>query len=91
MFVVVVIFLDGAKYHIVVPQEFVYGLSQQNLNNYGKNKHKFTVYWSKEVSESENGLAGNHVPDFTMEKSACFPPIGNAACYDCKLKYFFGK
>lgn len=85
----VVVFLVDAKKHIVVPQQFIFGLSQQNLNNYGKSKRKFLIFWSKQVCE--NGLDNNTVPNFALDISLHYPPAQNETCYIGQIKYFFGE
>lgn len=84
-----VIFLVDAKKHIVVPQKFISGLSQQNLNNYGKSKRKFLIFWSKEVCE--NGLNDSTNPNFELTISSQHPPVQNETCYIGQIKYFFGE
>lgn len=84
-----VIFLVDAKKHIVVPQEFIFGLSQQNLNNYGRNKRKFLIFWSKEVCE--NGAVTNANPNFALNVCSHYPPAGNETCYIGQIKYFYGE
>lgn len=90
----VVVFLSDAKKHIIVPQEFVFGLSQQSLNNVGKNRNRqFLVFWSKKAV-----CAGSEIPDskykpnFGANVSKTFPPIGrDEACFTAQIKYFYGK
>lgn len=88
----VVVFLCDAKKHIIVPQNFIFGLSQQSLNNNGRNRnHKFLIFYS------ENALCGEipnseYPANFSLNVSDIFPPTGrNEACYSAQIKYFFGK
>lgn len=87
----VVVFLVDAKKHIVVPQKFVFGLSQQNLNNYGKSKRKFLIFWSKEVCQNGSMENTNVMPNFGLNISSLYPPTQNQTCYIGQLKYFFGE
>lgn len=82
-----VVFLCDAKKHIIVPQKFIFGLSQQSLNNNGKNRNrKFLIFWS------ENALRGeipdpDYLPNFALNLSDNIPPIGRKeACYVAQIK-----
>lgn len=88
----VVVFLCGAKKHIIVPQTFISGLSQQSLNNDGKNRNrKYLVFWSESAICNEIPNL-NYTPNFESNISDIFPPVGrNEACYFAHIKYFFGK
>lgn len=82
-----VIFLCEPKVHIIVPQSFIYGLSQQVLFNYGKNRNKkYLVFWSKRGNEDLNTI-----PNFELNICERFPPRQDEACYIGKIKYFYGK
>lgn len=93
----VVVYLCDAKINIVVPQKFVFGLSQQNLNNYGRQRNKkYLVFWSKKaiqkVGDDEVPML-NYTADFSLNVSSTFPPPNgrDEACYIGQTKYFFGK
>lgn len=89
-----VVFLCDAKKHIIIPQEFIFGVSQQSLNNVGKNRNrKYLVFWSKQAV-----CAGSEIPDskykpnFSLNVSKTFPPVGrDQACFIAQTKYYFGK
>lgn len=87
----VVVFLVDAKQHVAVPQKFVFGLNQQNLNNYGKSKRKFLIFWSKEVFQSDSMENTDVMPNFRLNVSSQYPPTQNQTCYIGQLKYFFGE
>lgn len=84
-----VVYLANAKKHIVVPKKFIFGLSKQNLYNYGKNKRQFLVYWSKVLSDDPT--AENCVPNFGLDVTSKYPPEQNETCFIVQIKYFFGK
>lgn len=88
----VVVYLCYAKKHIIIPQNFILGLSQQSLNNVGKNRNKkFVMFWSKNAVRNEIPDL-NYIPNFNCDISAIFPPVGrNEACFIGQIKYFFGE
>lgn len=78
-----VVYLIDAQKHIVVPKIFIFGLSQQFLDNYGKNRNeKHLVFFSK-----NEVLA----PNFSANLSKNFPPNQDEVCYVEQIKYFFGE
>lgn len=85
------IYLTACKTHIVVPKKFIFGLSQQKLDNYGKNRNiPYLIFYSKE--ECENGSnQDDTVPKFNLAVSTHYPPDNNEACYTGHIKYFFGE
>lgn len=86
----VVIFLVDAQKHIVVPQKFISGLSQQSLNNYGKKRStKFKVFWSKKANFDDP--TSDCTPNFGLAVSLTFPPEEDEACYYGQIKYFYGE
>lgn len=85
----VVIFLTDSKKHIVVPQKFISGLSQQSLNNYGRQRSKkFKVFWSKNCDDDLQLF--DDEPNFNRNLCATFPPSEDEVCYMAQIKYFFG-
>lgn len=84
-----VVYLVDSKKHIVVPKKFIFGLSKQNLYNYGKNKHKFLVYWSKVLFDDP--AAENCEPNFGLDVTPNYPSALNETCFMVHIKYFFGK
>lgn len=89
----VVVFLCDAKKHIVVPQKFIFALSQQYLNNYGRQRtRKFLVFWSNKAFFCDEIPDLNYKPNFSLNVSSTYPPDGrDEACYIGQIKYFFGK
>lgn len=86
-----VIYLTDFNTHIVVPKNFIYGLSQQNLDNYGKNRNvQHLVFYSKEVCENGLNSSNNISPKFNLDKSTQYPPDCDETCYKGQIKYFFG-
>lgn len=88
----VVVFLLEAKKRIVVPQQFISGLSQQSLNNYGRQRCKtFKVFWSKKaISGDDEEPISDYIPNFNLNEVSTFPPEEDEACYKGQIKYFFG-
>lgn len=89
----VVVFLCDARKNIVVPQSFIFGLSQQLLNNYGRSRsRKFLIFWSKNAIIGDNDEPMlNFTPNFALNVSATFPPERDECCYIGQIRYFFGK
>lgn len=86
-----VVYLIESKTQIVEPKNFIRGLCQQKLDNYGKNRNiSFVVYYSKQICE--NGLVGNEsvLPNFELQISTQFPPQHDETCFKAQIKYFFG-
>lgn len=87
-----VVYLIHAKKQIVVPKRFIFGLSQERLDNYGKNRNVlFKIFCSERVSE--NGLMPNEnfVPNFGLNINKSYPPDQDETCYLGQIKYFFRK
>lgn len=88
----VVVYLCDAKKHIIVPKEFIFGLSQQALNNYGKNRNKkYLIYWSQKTCGDDELLDPRGVPNFELNVNHSFPPDHDECCFYGQIKYFFGK
>lgn len=87
----VVVYLCEPKVHIIVPQSFIFGLSQQALNNYGKRRSKkYLIFWSKKAFNGEIP-AIDYTPNFALNVCSTFPPPRDEACFIGKTKYFYGK
>lgn len=85
----VVVLLVDAKEHIIIPEEFIFGLDEQSLKNVGKNPHfRYKVFWTP-LNDEGIPVAG-YVPNFNLDKSTTFPPVGKA-CYVGRIKKFFSK
>lgn len=89
----VVVYLSEAKKHVVVPQHFIFGLSQQYLNNYGRQRSKqFLVFWSKKALVGDDEIPMlNYNPNFGLNVCSTFPPEREECCYTGQIKYFFGE
>lgn len=90
----VVVHLIEPKKRIIVPENFILGLSEQSLKNYGTNSNiNYTVYWSKDALGDENNEPNaNHETNFRLAKSNVYPPDDlRETCYNARLKYFFSK
>lgn len=87
----VVVFLTDAKEHVIVPEEFIFGLDEESLKNRGRNANfSYKIFWS-ENAISENGVPNaQYLPNFNLPKSTEFPPV-DEACYVGKLKKLFSK
>lgn len=91
----VVVHLVDVKKRIIVPENFIFDLSQENLKNNGCNKNfTYLAYWSHTALGDENSAPNiNCQPNFTAPISKIFPPGDDLqeACYTVRLKKFFGK
>lgn len=92
MYAVVYLCDCDCKIQIVVPKQFIRALSQQNLDNYGKNRNvSYVIYYNKEVCENGLDSAHNVMPKFDLDKSTQYPPVNDETCYNAQIKYFFGE
>lgn len=91
----VVGFLVEQKRHIIVPEKFIFDLSQENLKNNGCNKnHSYLMFWAKEAfGDEESAPILDYEPKFDLTVCNIFPPNDSIqeACYIIRLKKFFGK
>lgn len=86
----VVVYLTDCKTQIVVPKPFIRGLSQQNLDNYGKNRNvSYKIFYSKQVCE--NGVNQDVAPKFNLNTSNQYPPESDETCYKGQIRYIFGE
>lgn len=89
----VVVYLCDAKKNVVVPQKFIFGLSQPLLNNYGKQRtKKFLIFWSPAAFSRGEDEEPNleFIPNFKLNISSIWTPE-EEACYIGQIRYFFGK
>lgn len=84
-----VVYLIDPKKQIIVPEKFIFGLSKQNLFNYGKNKRQFRIFWSNVLLQDPTAQFCE--PKFNLNLSLIHPPIENEVCYRAQIKYFFGE
>lgn len=83
----VVVFLTNVKKHIIVPENYVYGLSIKAVKNHGKNSCRdYLIYWADECIEGEFYPD----PNSNAVESSIFPVQGGA-WYHGRLIYFTGK
>lgn len=86
----VVVFLKEIQVFITVVEEWLFDVNEEKLKNRGSNpNHDVLLFWS------EKGLIdgvpdANYPPNFTLEKSAIFPPQNGEACYIGRVKVYFG-
>lgn len=88
-----VVYLNDMQKHIVVPREFIFGISMQNLLNYGKNRHiQYKIYWSKNAFPDGEIPISDIKVNFDLDYCHSFPPDDrDECCYRGHIKYFFGK
>lgn len=85
----VVVYLVDAKKHVIIPQRWIMGLTQENLNNYGKSSYRFRrVFWSKNRIDRDWVPDDSIVPNFQKPLSKVFPPHNNDACYIAHVKLY---
>lgn len=87
----VVVFLTDVKKHIIVPEQFIFGLDEERLKNIGRNSNfQYKIFWSENAID-ENGVPNaEYLPNFALPKCTTFPPVDDA-CYVGKLKKFFSE
>lgn len=92
----VIVFLEDAKKHTVVPESFIYDLNEKNLKNLGVNRNqRRLVYFSKqwfENMERKVNLGDEFVPNFHHPITKDYPlPEGLAeTCFIGRLIHFEG-
>lgn len=83
-------YLVYAKRQIIIPQEWIFQLDQEILNNRGKNSNQnYRIYWSS--VGILNGIPDSNIlPKFDLPESKVFPQSEemNEACYIARIKRF---
>lgn len=84
----VVVYLIDAKQNVAVPENWVQDLNNAKLKNRGRNSNQnFLVFWS-----STNDQANiENKPNFRALKVAQYISSHDGVCYNCRVKFFFGK
>lgn len=92
------VYLVDAHVHTVVPQEFVYGLNQVNLNNHGVNTNQnrliyFSSEYFKVLVNANEPVDIDHIPKFDLPVTKVFPLPNDLqeTCFIGRLKKFWGK
>lgn len=79
--------------HVVVPENWIYDISQELLKNQGVNSNRdVLVFWSEKGLVDGTPNEG-YSPNFDISKASIFPPPNNTeeACYIARLIRYFGK
>lgn len=85
----VVVYLVDAKMHVIIPQNWIMGLTQENLNNFGKASYQTRrVFWSKNETNHETIPGDSIVPNFHLPLCNIFPPLTSEACYIARVKRY---
>lgn len=93
----VIVYLNDADCHIVVPENFIYLLNEKNLKNYGVNSNQNRlIYFSKDCFEKlkENGdVQQEYEPKFYLPVTKIYPLPENLVetCFIGRMYSFEGK
>lgn len=91
----VVVYLLESKKNVIVPEKFIYGLSEEKLKNYGANHNQsHRIYWSEAALEGVDQIPNPDFPtNFFLPTTTVHPPPNEIVetCYTGRLKRFFGK
>lgn len=84
------------KVHIIVPEEYVFGLDecQAELKTYGVSKtHSHLIYWKRDFLNDNLVPTADEEPNFYLPTRADFPPPAqiDSACYNAKVKNFYSE
>lgn len=77
-----------------MPEEFIFGLNEEKLRNYGTNTYQnYTIFWSIAALDENQVPRYGYEPNFFLEPLNEFPPPFNIvdACYIGRTIKFFGK
>lgn len=85
-------FLVEPKKNVVILQDWIMGLNQENLNNFGKSSyHRRRVFYSQNGISDELIQNNSIVPNFRLPLANIFPPPAGQACYNAHIRRFCGK
>lgn len=94
MLAVVVLQTKSGRVHVIVPEEYIYGLEdvQAQLKTWGiNNQHQHAIFWKRDFLD--DNIAPNSIdrPDFSLPLRDDFPPPTDidAACFNGRVKRFF--
>lgn len=71
----IIVYLQDAKKHTVVPEEFIFGLNEKNLKNNGVNSNQTRlIYFSKDVYEKlQRNEEQDFIPKFDLPVTNVYP------------------
>lgn len=85
----VVCYLIAAKKCIIIPQEWIMGLSQETLNNIGKASYQNRrIFWSNVGVDSDEIPDTTITPNFGRNICSIFPSTENEVCYMARVKCY---
>lgn len=91
----VVIYLTASKKHIIVPENFILGLCEEKLKNYGANSNQtHLIFWSKAALFGVDEIPDStYQVNFSLKPTNEYPPPANVidTCYFGLIKRFFRK
>lgn len=85
----VVCYLIAAKKCIIIPQEWIMGISQETLNNIGKASYQNRrIFWSNVGVDSDEIPDTTITPNFGRNICSIFPSTENEVCYVARVKCY---
>lgn len=92
MFVVVLI--KVVKKYVVIPESWIYDVSEEKLKNNGVNRNQdVLIFWSNDAIGEDERPDGEYEPNFNLEILSVHPPTNGIAhgCYIGRIIRYFGK
>lgn len=85
----VVVYLIDARKNVIIPQNWIMGSNQENINNFGKASYQTRrIFWSKIGIDCESIPDVSIVPNFRLPLAKVFPPPTDAVCYFARIRRF---
>lgn len=85
----VVVYLINQKKNLIIPQQWIFGLSQEKLNNLGKVSYRNQrIYWTNRGQNSDGIPDETIMPNFHLPLSNIFPPQADETCYIARVKRY---
>lgn len=82
-----VAYIPSAKKHVVLHENWIFGVVESKLRNYGVNTNQnHLIFWSNCDNVTPDS---SHIPNFTLTVQEEFLPSTDA-CYIGRIKRFFG-
>lgn len=89
---VVVTLLTNPKVRVIIPQEWIMGHNQENVNNYGKNGNQDRCIFFTTIGASADGLPDQTIlPKFNLALSHVYPSESEETCYKGRIIKYCGK
>lgn len=84
-----IVYLLEAKKNLIIPQNWIMGLTQENLNNFGKASYQTRrVFWSQIGISCELIPDVSIIPNFHLPLAKVFPPPIDEVCYIARVRRY---